>query len=73
MCIKRGAKWVFYFYLQAFRSEMLPGQIKVFGAGAQLCRNDLYKNAVRYVLLQPSKNFIKYTEIHSTLQSLVDL
>lgn len=51
---------------------MLPGQMKAFGVGALLCRNDLYKNAVSYTLLRPPNNFIKYAELHSTLQALAD-
>lgn len=51
---------------------MLPGQIKAFGVGVLVCRNDLYKNGVRYTLLWPLNNFIKYAELHSTLQALAD-
>lgn len=67
MGIKKGANWRSYFYLQASRNEMLPGQMKAFGVGALLCTNDLYKDAVRYFLLWPPNNFIKYAELHSTL------
>lgn len=51
---------------------MLPGQIKAFGAGVLLSRNDLYKNGVSYTLLWPPNNFLKYAELHSTLQALAD-
>lgn len=69
MGIKKGENWGFYLYLQASRNEMLPGQIKAFGVGALLCRNDLYKNAVRYTLLQPPNNFMLSC---TALQTLAD-
>lgn len=51
---------------------MLSGQIKAFGVGVLLCRNDLYKNVIRYTLLWPLSNFTKYAELHSTLEALAD-
>lgn len=49
---------------------MLPGQIKAFGVGVLLCRNDLYKNAVRYTLLWPPNNFITYAELAALYRHL---
>lgn len=51
---------------------MSSGQVKAFDVGVLLCRNDLYKNGVRYTLLWPLNNFMKYAELHSTLQALAD-
>lgn len=51
---------------------MLPGQIKAFGFGVLFCRNYLYKNGVRYILLWPLNNFMEHAELHSTLQALAD-